>query len=267
MATLYPPARKSLGQHFLHDPDVIARIIEAINPKRDEAMVEIGPGQGAITAPLLDCLDQMDAVEIDKRLVPVLRKRFEPQLSLHEHDALTFDFSALSRQRNQPLRVVGNLPYNISTPLLFHLLEFKNTISDMHIMVQKEVALRICAATGDKNYSRLTIMSGWHAHIEYLFTIGNGAFTPAPKVQSAFIRLRFRSHPPTDLIDQSAFEKLVTQAFSKRRKTLFNALERQISREQLNSLGLNPQMRAENVSMEQFAALANLLSEHRHPEV
>ena len=255
-----PPRRKRFGQHFLHDPTVLERIVSALGPRRGDRIVEIGPGGGALTQLLLESgSDALDAVEIDRDLAGVLRDRFAsyPGFTLHQGDALAFDFAALARLRSGPLRVVGNLPYNISTPLLFHLLANAASIQDMHVMLQREVADRIAAAPGDAAYGRLTIMLAPWVSVEQLFEVGPGAFRPPPKVWSTVIRLSVRPQPSFPVSPH--FAQVVAAAFSHRRKTLRNALRSLVSREQIEAAALDPGVRPETLAPEAFNTLARQL--------
>ena len=251
--------RKRFGQHFLHDPAVIERIVRAIDPRPGDTIIEIGPGHGAITLPLLQKHGTLEAVELDRNLVPLLREKAtgHGELLIHEADALKFDF----RQRKQAgskLKIVGNLPYNVSTPLLFHLLGQIDCISAMYFMLQKEVVDRMAASPGNKRYGRLTVMLAVAVRVEKLFTIGTGAFKPPPTVESAFCTLTPWPQPPFEVSDSERFRRLVTQAFSARRKTLRNALKGMVTVQQINGLGIDPGLRPENLSPAQFAALAAL---------
>ena len=251
--------RKRFGQHFLHDPAVIERIVRAIDPRPGDTIIEIGPGHGAITLPLLQKHGTLEAVELDRNLVPLLREKAtgHGELLIHEADALKFDF----RQRKQAgskLKIVGNLPYNVSTPLLFHLLGQIDCISAMYFMLQKEVVDRMAASPGNKRYGRLTVMLAVAVRVEKLFTIGTGAFKPPPAVESSFCTLTPWPQPPFEVSDSERFRRLVTQAFSARRKTLRNALKGMVTVQQINGLGIDPGLRPENLSPAQFAALAAL---------
>ncbi|WP_456380086.1 16S rRNA (adenine(1518)-N(6)/adenine(1519)-N(6))-dimethyltransferase RsmA [Thiolapillus sp.] len=254
-------ARKRFGQNFLHDPGVIDRIIRAINPAHDQHLVEIGPGQGAITEHLLAAAGRLDAVELDRDLVTLLSNKYRnhPGFHLHSADALKFDFCQLAT-KGEKLRIIGNLPYNISTPLLFHLLENAQCLQDMHFMLQKEVVERMAAGPGSKTYGRLSVMLQAYCQVRMLFPIGPGAFQPAPKVESAFVRLVPHEQPPFAINDPDLFSKVVTQAFSQRRKTLRNTLKGLVATESIASCGMDPSTRAEQLSVEDFACLANTLA-------
>ncbi|MDX1381122.1 MAG: 16S rRNA (adenine(1518)-N(6)/adenine(1519)-N(6))-dimethyltransferase RsmA [Xanthomonadales bacterium] len=247
-------ARKRFGQNFLHDPGVIRRILGAIDPKPDDHLVEIGPGLGALTEPLLQTGARLTAVEIDRDLAADLRRRFGDvdRFTLIEGDALKLDLGAL----DGPLRVVGNLPYNISTPLVFHLLAHAVAVRDIHIMLQKEVVERMAAAPGGGDYGRLSVMAQYHARIEPLFTVGPGAFRPAPSVQSAVVRLEPRGERPLDAAGEVRLTDAVRTAFTKRRKTLHNALKGQATDAQMASAGIDPTARAETVPVANWVALA-----------
>lgn len=252
--------RKRFGQNFLTDSHVISDIIYAIAPTQDQHLVEIGPGQAAITKPLLKTGCQLDIIELDRDLAAWLTTQFndQPQLNIHCQDALQFDFSSLT-QPDQLLRIVGNLPYNISTPLLFHLLDHASNIHDMHIMLQKEVAERMSAKPGSKTYGKLSVILQYHCQIENLFEIEAESFNPPPKVSSAFLRLTPHTTPPVALNNEANFRKTVAQAFSQRRKTIRNTLKPLLSETQIQSLNINPDARAETLDLVAFARLSNLL--------
>ena len=255
-----PPRRKRFGQHFLHDPTVLENIVAAIGPGADDRLVEIGPGRGALTRLLLEAGNgSLDALEIDRDLVALLRAEINeyPRFVLHEVDALKFDFTQLARERGGRLRVVGNLPYNISTPLLFHLLEHASAIEDLHIMLQREVIARMAAQPDEDDYGRLTIMLAPLVTIEWLFDVGPGAFTPPPRVWSAVARLTVRPEPAFTVSPH--FAKVVAAAFSHRRKTLRNSLRGLVSLEQIESCGLNPGARPETFAPQAFNELAKTL--------
>jgi len=253
--------RKRFGQNFLHDPGVIRRIVEAIHPRPGEAMVEIGPGQGALTCELLPRLGRLDVVELDRDLIRPLSERCGAlgELRIHQADALKFDFRPLAPAPHA-LRVVGNLPYNISTPLLFHLIDQIDIIRDMHFMLQKEVVERLVARPGSHAWGRLAILIQYHCTSEMLFTVGPGAFRPAPKVESAVVRLVPHAHPPVD-VDAARLKRVVAQAFAHRRKTLRNNLRGLIAPDTITALGIDPGLRPERLTLEQFAALAKTLDE------
>jgi 16S rRNA (adenine1518-N6/adenine1519-N6)-dimethyltransferase len=248
-------ARKRFGQHFLHDPAVIGRILAAVGLRPGEAAVEIGPGRGALTAGLLASAGRLDAIEIDRDLAALLRTRFpsDSGLVLHEADVLKFDWRALAHERGTRLRLIGNLPYNLSTPLLFRLLENAEVIADMHFMLQKEVVDRIVAAPGSAAYGRLTVMLAPRVKSRRVLEVGPGAFRPAPKVSSSVVRLDVLP-APTPL--PALYAQVVAAAFSQRRKTLRNALRNYLNAAQIESLGLDPGERPEQLSPEQFALLA-----------
>ncbi|MBI3563206.1 MAG: 16S rRNA (adenine(1518)-N(6)/adenine(1519)-N(6))-dimethyltransferase RsmA [Gammaproteobacteria bacterium] len=250
--------RKRFGQHFLHDPQIISRIIEGIAPQPQQRLVEIGPGQGALTFPLLQRVAHLDVVEIDRDLIAYLRQQAPEQLTLHAADALRFEFCGLCHSPQERLRLIGNLPYNISTPLLFHLLTQKTCIDDMHFMLQKEVVDRMLAPPGSKTYGRLSVMVQYHCALTPLFDIGPGAFNPPPKVYSSVVRLVPHPRPPVNC-DPNNLQTVVTHAFSQRRKTLRNALRRWFSPEQIQALGIDPGLRPEMLGLVEFAALANTL--------
>lgn len=257
MATSFPAhqARKRFGQNFLHDRPIIERIVAAIRPQPTETLVEIGPGLAALTRPLLEKLPHLHVVELDRDLAARLRAEFPPErLSVHEGDALKFDFSSLGPN----LRVVGNLPYNISSPLLFHLARFTHAIRDMHFMLQKEVVWRMAAAPDSADYGRLSVMLQAQFQVEKLFIVPPSAFTPAPKVDSAIVRLT--PLPPDQIAwqDRERFASIVAQAFAMRRKTLRNNLKGLITTEAMESIGIDPGRRAETLSVADFARLAAL---------
>lgn len=252
-------ARKRFGQNFLNDPDIIDQIIGAINPLAHEQVIEIGPGKGAITRPLLDRLDSLDVVELDRDLIPLLDKLdHNGKLRIHQADALKFDFCQIIQPGNMA-RIVGNLPYNISTPLLFHLFT-QHCITDMHFMLQKEVVQRLAAVPGNKQYGRLSVMAQYYCDITPLFDIGAECFDPAPKVTSAFVRLvpKPEHRLCADNIDD--LERIVRIAFHQRRKTLRNTLRDCATIEDMEAVGINPASRAETLSVADFIALSNRLT-------
>jgi 16S rRNA (adenine1518-N6/adenine1519-N6)-dimethyltransferase len=259
-------ARKRFGQHFLHDRSVLDRIAREIAPRPDQALVEIGPGRGALTERLIGQSRTLDAIEIDRDLADQLRARWgAPQaFELHEADALKFDFAALARLRGARLRVIGNLPYNISTPLLFHVAAAHEHIDDLHVMLQKEVIDRIAAAPGTESYGRLTVMLAPWFEARHLFDVGPGAFTPAPRVWSAVARLTVRREPAFEI--PRAFARTVSAAFSQRRKTIRNALRSIVGIEGIVAAGIDPKLRPETLSPAEFARLAAQVPEDPSPE-
>ncbi len=252
--------RKRFGQHFLHDHQVIERIIKAIDPKPGERLLEIGPGLGAISLPLLKKIGKLMAVELDRDVIPHLTRAAKElgELTIFQADALRFDYREVAGAGDK-LRLIGNLPYNISTPLLFHFLEQKECVKDMHFMLQKEVVERMAAGPGSKTFGRLSVMLQASAKVEHLFDIGREAFTPPPRVESSFVRLVPYETPPFQINDQKLFSQLVVSAFSQRRKTLRNSLKKLLNADQIASAGVDPTARPETLEPEQFAKLANLL--------
>jgi 16S rRNA (adenine1518-N6/adenine1519-N6)-dimethyltransferase len=248
--------RKRFGQHFLHDQNVIEAILRAIDPRPGENMLEIGPGQGALTYPLLQRCDRLIAIELDRDLVPVLTRQATKygKLEIINADILEFELSSIPGYKT--FRVVGNLPYNISTPLMFHLLESVKQIQDMHFMVQKEVALRIVANPGEANYGRLSVMLQYQCKCQYLLDVGPESFTPPPKVDSAVIRLIPFSSPQHDIGDYGHFSSIVQAAFSQRRKTISNSLKSVLDRKTIIACEIGPGLRAENLSVADFARLS-----------
>lgn len=259
-------AKKRFGQHFLHERGVIDKILAAIDPQPGQRIVEIGPGLGALTLPLLERCGRIDAVELDRDVIPALTAAAagEGELVVHHADALEFDFTALADPAApaRSLRVVGNLPYNVSTPLLFHLLAQRHAIRDMHFMLQKEVVERMAAAPGSDAYGRLTVMLAAYTRVEKLFRVGPGAFRPPPKVDSAVVRLVPHVTPPFPLPDPKRFAALVTAAFTKRRKTLRNAVKGLVDEAAMRDAGVDPQARPETLSAADFARLLDASS---HP--
>ncbi len=266
-ASTLPRPRRRFGQHFLHDRTVIERIVVALAPTAGDRVVEIGPGRGALTALLAQSLEKtgvptsLDVVEIDRDLAAHLCAEFAdlPRFSVHQADVLRFDFTALAAALGEPsgpatLRVVGNLPYNISTPLLFHLLAHRAVVSDLHVMLQKEVIDRIVAAPGTREYGRLTVMLAPWLETERLFDVGPGAFSPPPQVWSSVARLRVRSAAAFEV--SPSFAKVVLAAFTQRRKTLRNALRALVEPELLERVGIDPGARPDTLAPERYAALA-----------
>jgi len=257
--------RKRFGQHFLHDPAVIARIVGAIAARPDEALVEIGPGPGTLTGPLLAAAGTLDVVEIDRDLAADLQARHggDARFRLHTGDALQMDWTALARERGRSLRVVGNLPYNISTPLLFQLLTHGAVIHDLSFMLQKEVVDRIVARPGSKSYGRLGVMLAPLCSATRLFDVGPGAFRPPPRVWSSVVQLRMHASPPA-WAQLPEYARVVTAAFGQRRKTLRNALAGLLDASQIAATGVDPAARAETLTPEQFGALAKAAASVLH---
>lgn len=255
-------AKKRFGQNFLTDQGVINSLVEAIAPQAPDLMVEIGPGLGALTKPLLQKLKQLHVVEVDRDIIAWMQAEYakpayaQSNIRIHNADALKFDFSSLG----QGLRVTGNLPYNISTPILFHLLANVSHISDMHFMLQKEVVERMVAQASTPAYGRLSVMLQYHLQMDYLITVPPGAFEPAPKVESAFVRCVPHATLPFIAKDEAVFAKVVLAAFSQRRKTLRNTLKGLLADEGFSALNIDSQQRAENLSVADFVAIANYLS-------
>jgi 16S rRNA (adenine1518-N6/adenine1519-N6)-dimethyltransferase len=259
-------ARKRFGQNFLHDANIINKIILAINPKEGQNLVEIGPGMGAITGPVLEAIGALNVVEIDRDLIPRLRTQFfnYPNFNVYEGDALQYDFTQLidkEAENPAPLRIIGNLPYNISTPLIFHLLGYteQHLVHDMHFMLQKEVVDRLAAGPGTSDYGRLGIMAQYWCRVEPLFIVGPGAFNPPPKVDSAIVRLVPHKTLPYPTKSITTFQNVVRQAFSMRRKTLRNTLKIMITAENIESLDIDSSLRPERLSLEQYVKIADFV--------
>ena len=248
--------RKRLGQHFLHDPAIIAKLIAAIDPASDDCMVEIGGGRGALTRPLLEAVKRLHVIELDTRLAEKLESTVArpERMVLHRDNALQFDFSSLAA-KPETLRVVGNLPYNISTPLLFHLLNHRAAIKDMHLMLQREVAERVAATPGNKIYGRLTVMLAPWMQVQTCFHVGPGAFAPPPRVRSTVVRLVPRRAPLFPMEDPQRFAKLVARVFSMRRKTMARSLRPWLTRRQIAAAGVDPLERPERLPPEAFERL------------
>ena len=259
-------ARKRFGQNFLQDPNVIDNIVGSINPQPDDVLVEIGPGLGALTELMIAKVNKLQVIELDRDLIPRLNVKFgaSGKLTIHQADALSFDYPSLLPGENKAkkqLRIVGNLPYNISTPLIFKLLENAKHIQDMHFMLQKEVVDRLCANVGEKAYGRLSIMVQYDCQAEGLFVVGPGAFSPPPKVDSAIVRLC--PHKQTEkqtTTNRKLMGQIVTAAFNMRRKTIRNGLKDFASCEQLESVGINPGHRPETIALKYWIALTDLLN-------
>jgi 16S rRNA (adenine1518-N6/adenine1519-N6)-dimethyltransferase len=252
-------ARKRFGQHFLTDPALVDRIIQAVNPKTGDQIVEIGPGRGALSLPLLASGASLHLIEIDRDLAYDLKKHIGgyETAKLHIADALKIDFAALCG--GHPFRLVGNLPYNISTPLLFHLLQWAELIRDMHFMLQREVVERLAASPGRKAWGRLSIMCQLHCEVTPLFPVPPEAFSPRPRVFSSVVRLQPHRLPPVQIESMEAFQEVVRQAFSMRRKTLRNSLRGLLDASAIESAGIDPGLRPEALGLEEFAALSRLL--------
>lgn len=255
-------ARKRFGQNFLIDHGIIRDIVRSVHPQKNDLIVEIGPGKGAITQLLADSCDNLSVIELDRDLVPWLKVKFEkhPNFQLFQADALQFDFAQLIKN-DQPLRIVGNLPYNISTPLIFHLLSYANRVQDMHFMLQKEVVKRMAAQPGDSAYGRLGIMVQYYCAVEDLFDVPPTSFDPAPKVDSAIVRLTPHATLPYVANNIKSLETLVNVAFQQRRKTLRNSLKQLLTVEQMESLPVNLQARPEEISLPEYVTMSNLLGE------
>ncbi|NCP63973.1 MAG: 16S rRNA (adenine(1518)-N(6)/adenine(1519)-N(6))-dimethyltransferase RsmA [Paraglaciecola sp.] len=251
-------ARKRFGQNFLHDLFVIDQIVGAIHPQEGENLVEIGPGLGALTEPVCAQVSALTVVELDRDLAARLRSHHSlaSKLTIIESDALKFDFSSLCKT-DKPLRVFGNLPYNISTPLMFHLFSFATQVKDMHFMLQQEVVNRLAAAPGNKNYGRLSVMAQYHCQVIPVLHVPPEAFNPPPKVESAVVRLIPHQVKPVSVLSEESLHTVCAQAFNQRRKTIRNSLKDSLSEQQIIDLGINPELRAENLSLVQFAQLAN----------
>jgi 16S rRNA (adenine1518-N6/adenine1519-N6)-dimethyltransferase len=255
--------KKQLGQHFLHDPGIIERIVRAIDPQPGDVLVEIGPGAGAITLPLLQRHGALRVIEFDRDLIAPLQRLGESagRLEIVHADVLDVDFGAMAA--GTPIRLVGNLPYNISSPILFHAMEHAASIRDMHFMLQKEVVDRMAAAPGSKVYGRLSVMLQAGCRVTPLFRVPPGAFRPPPKVDSAVVRLVPRPASDVGIDDPAVFARVVKAAFAQRRKTLRNALDGVCDAETLHAAGISPGARAETVGVPEFVTLANLVARQR----
>ena len=254
----HAPPRKRFGQHFLHDPAVLGRLVELIGPEPGDHFVEIGPGRGALTRPLLDRIAQLDAIEVDRDLAARLRSEIpDERLVIHQADALKFDFASLDGE----LRLAGNLPYNISTPLMFHLLSSGKRFCDLHLMLQKEVVDRMTAEPGGRTYGRLTVALAARCRLKRLMVIKAGAFTPPPKVDSAFVRLVPDDERQGKILSEASLDRILRQAFSMRRKRLSNALGALLSSDELESLSVDPGCRPETLDADSFVRIANYFAE------
>jgi len=254
------PPRKRFGQNFLQDQTILQKMKLSICAKESDHLVEIGPGLGALTSVIIPECHHFDAIELDRDLIEKLKAQFADHagFTLYQADALQFDFSSLG-SREKKIRVIGNLPYNISTPLLFHLLHYASYIKDMHFLLQKEVVDRITAKPGNKNYGRLSVMMQYYCHTLDLFSVAPEAFYPAPKVMSAFVRLVPHDSRPYTAINVKTLQSVVRQAFSQRRKTLNNNLKKIISKDELIALHIDPSLRPEKLSIEEFVSISNAI--------
>jgi len=251
-------ARKRFGQNFLVDHNIIDKIVSAIAPAPGQNLIEIGPGQGAITGPVLEKCPQLNVVELDRDLIPILQKKFQqyPDLHIHQGDALKTNFGQFYME-GKPLRIIGNLPYNISTPLMFHLLSFSGQIHDMYFMLQQEVVTRLAAVPREKNYGRLSVMVQYYCKVQPLFQVPPSAFKPAPKVESAIVRLLPYPELPYPADDLQLLSRLVRTCFQQRRKTIRNTLKLMLKTEQLEQLDIDLTRRPETLSVEDFVQLSN----------
>ncbi|WP_439133245.1 16S rRNA (adenine(1518)-N(6)/adenine(1519)-N(6))-dimethyltransferase RsmA [Pseudomaricurvus sp.] len=261
-------ARKRFGQNFLEYDNIIRRIVKSISPKAEDNLVEIGPGKGAITEQLLAACPTLNVVELDRDLIPILLSQFiarYPDFRIHQTDALKFDFGTLlqdTRGDSQgPLRIVGNLPYNISTPLIFHLLTYQADVKDMHFMLQKEVVDRMAAQPGQKAYGRLGVMVQYFCKVENLFDVPPECFNPRPKVDSAIVRLTPHTQLPHPAKDVKLLSRLVNTAFQQRRKTLRNSLKQLLTVDAIESLNIDTSVRPENITLPEYVALSDKLAE------
>ncbi|MCI0511283.1 MULTISPECIES: 16S rRNA (adenine(1518)-N(6)/adenine(1519)-N(6))-dimethyltransferase RsmA [Chromohalobacter] len=264
-------ARKRFGQNFLRDAGVIDRIVRAIAPQSGQRLIEIGPGQGALTEPLLDAAGALEVIELDRDLIPGLRVQFfnYPAFVIHEGDALKFDFAALAAQGDTPgkkLRVIGNLPYNISTPLIFHLLTARGAIADMHFMLQREVVERLAATPGSSAWGRLSAMAQYYCRVDNLFVVPPEAFTPRPKVESAIVRLVPHVAPPHVAHDEALFAEIVREAFGQRRKTLRNNFKGRLDDAAWNALEIDAGRRPQTLSVAELVRIANHVAGATHHE-
>lgn len=254
-------ARKRFGQHFLHDKNVLHNIVKAIHPLKDQALVEIGPGLGALTETVLPETNHLYLIEIDRDLAQKIKEAYPANsITLYEKDALEFDFATILEKVQKPLRIFGNLPYNISTPLLFHLLKYAENIEDMHFMLQKEVVERMAAAPSTSDYGRLSVMVQYACEVQALFDVPPGAFSPPPKVMSSVVRLLpyHGNQPHTQALDFEKFSLIVKTAFQSRRKTLRNGLSTILTDDDFQKANIDSKRRPETLSIEEFVRLSNL---------
>jgi len=252
-------ARKRFGQHFLQDTRILQQMLIAIQPKQNDHLVEIGPGHGALTEYLIGKSSHFNLIEIDRDLIMILQEKFKEHATIFEGDVLNFDFKQLE---GDALRIVGNLPYNISTPLLFHLFDSIDLIKDMHFLLQKEVVDRLTAKIGTNDYNRLSVMTQYYCDNDMLFTVGPEAFDPPPKVQSAFVRLQPKKRH-TIAKDIKSFNRIVREAFTYRRKTLSNCLKKLITADQLKALDIDPSLRPQQLSVEDYIRISNLMDKSK----
>lgn len=257
-------AKKRFGQNFLHNDAVISRIVDAINPEVGENLIEIGPGLGALTEPVVERAKKLSVVELDRDLAERLKHHpfLAPHLTIHETDALKFNFASLY-EPNFPLRIFGNLPYNISTPLIFHLLTFKDKVQDMHFMLQKEVVDRMAAGPNSKTYGRLSIMTQYQCQVIPVMEIGPEAFKPAPKVDSAIVRLIPHHEIKNPVKHIETLNTVCLTAFNQRRKTIRNSFKKLISEEELNTLSIDANLRPENLSIDDYVKVANFIDQDK----
>ncbi|MCG7544572.1 Ribosomal RNA small subunit methyltransferase A [Pseudoalteromonas sp. THAF3] len=257
-------ARKRFGQNFLHDETVIDKIVTAIDPRPGDNLVEIGPGLGAITEPVCELTDHLNVVELDKDLAERLIHHpfMAPKLTVHQGDAMKFDFSSLLRN-DAKLKIFGNLPYNVSTPLLFHLFNFVDEVEHMHFMLQKEVVNRMVAGPGSKAFGRLSVMTQYYCHAIPVIEVPPNCFKPAPKVDSAVVRLVPKDKAQRSAKDTKLLNTVCLEAFNQRRKTLRNSLSNLLDESQLKGLGIDPSLRAESLSLQQFIEIANWLYDNK----
>ncbi|KJY96605.1 16S rRNA (adenine(1518)-N(6)/adenine(1519)-N(6))-dimethyltransferase RsmA [Pseudoalteromonas ruthenica] len=257
-------ARKRFGQNFLHDETVIDKIVTAIDPRPGDNLVEIGPGLGAITEPVCELTDHLNVVELDKDLAERLIHHpfMAPKLTVHQGDAMKFDFSSLLRN-DAKLKIFGNLPYNVSTPLLFHLFNFVDEVEHMHFMLQKEVVNRMVAGPGSKAFGRLSVMTQYYCHAIPVIEVPPNCFKPAPKVDSAVVRLVPKDKTQRSAKDTKLLNTVCLEAFNQRRKTLRNSLSNLLDESQLKGLGIDPSLRAESLSLQQFIEIANWLYDNK----
>lgn len=262
-------ARKRFGQNFLNDPWVIDSIVSAIDPRPEQALIEIGPGLAALTEPVAERIDHLSVIEIDRDLAARLETnpKLAGKLTIYQQDVMTVDFHALAEKAKQPLRVFGNLPYNISTPLMFHLFTYTGAIHDMHFMLQKEVVNRLVAAPNSKAYGRLSVMAQYYCQIIPVLEVPPSAFKPAPKVDSAVVRLLPYHTLPYPSTNVRLLGQIVTEAFTQRRKTVRNSLGQLFTPDELEALGIDLKLRAENLTLAQFVSLANWLDANPKPDV